>query len=79
MNRLTFMIITLVIMVAMAVYVRGGVEDELVPASPPTPRTHDIRGTHANCLGCHGNIVSSHEEMFGDGNFDNCLSCHQQL
>jgi cytochrome c553 len=79
MNRMTFVILSLVLMGLVGFYVRAGLEQpEPAQRGPATPANHDITGAHANCLGCHGNITASHDERFGAGGYSDCLSCHAQ-
>lgn len=80
MSRTVFLAFALVVMGLLGFFVRAGIEraDPPQQRGPATPATHDIAGVHANCLACHGNIVPSHNEMFGEGNYSDCLSCHPQ-
>jgi hypothetical protein len=80
MNRVMFIVLSLVLVGLIGIFVRAGVErtDPPQQRGPATPAGHDITGVHANCLGCHGNITASHDERFGAGNYSDCLSCHPQ-
>lgn len=80
MSRTVYILIVLLLMGLVGFYVRAGRDRTEPPAQmgPPTPASHDVSGAHANCLACHGNIVSSHDTMFGEGNYDDCLGCHPQ-
>ncbi|MDW7650131.1 MAG: hypothetical protein SCK29_01910 [Bacillota bacterium] len=80
MSRITFIILAVVVMALVGFYVRAGIEPTDPPQAtgPATPAGHDITGAHANCLACHSNIVPSHDEKFGEGAYDDCLSCHPQ-
>lgn len=77
MNRTSFIVVALLLMAAVAFYVRAGIEPTDPPqqTGPATP--HAIDGAYADCLNCHGNITESHDAMFGEGEYDDCLSCHQ--
>ncbi|EEG76371.1 hypothetical protein [Dethiobacter alkaliphilus] len=75
MSRIVFIVIALVLVAAIGLWVRAGIEpDEPGQAGPPTPHATD--GPYENCLGCHGDITGSHDAMFGEGEYDDCLSCH---
>ncbi|MBS3886045.1 MAG: hypothetical protein M1552_02950 [Firmicutes bacterium] len=40
--------------------------------------THPVGGTMSFCLGCHEDIVPSHDAMFTfpEATYNNCLGCH---
>jgi hypothetical protein len=80
MKRLTFIIFSVAVMALLGFYVRAGIDrtDPPQQTGPATPASHDVTGTHANCLACHSNITASHDERFGEGNYSDCLSCHPQ-
>ena len=75
MSRITFIALALVLVGAVAFWVRAGVETpDAGQQGPPTPHATD--GAYANCLNCHSDIADSHDAMFGEGEYDDCLSCH---
>jgi uncharacterized membrane protein YagU involved in acid resistance len=80
MNRIAFVLFSLVVVGLISFFVRAGIErtDPPQQTGPATPADHNIAGVHANCLGCHGDITGSHDAMFGSGNYSDCLSCHPQ-
>jgi hypothetical protein len=73
-----FIALALIVMGAIGFFVRAGIETTDPPqvTGPVTPGWHDVTGAHANCMNCHADIVPYHDEMFGEGNYDNCLGCH---
>ena len=78
MKRTAFLILVLVIMAVVGFYVRTAWEKPEEPqggAAPAVP--HDTTGAYENCRNCHGGIVASHNEQFGEGSYDDCLQCHR--
>ncbi|HHX74046.1 MAG TPA: hypothetical protein GX699_04000 [Firmicutes bacterium] len=79
MKRTTFILLALVLMALVGFYIRAGWDKApKTPQGGDAPATpHETTGAYENCLACHGNITASHNELFGEGNYDDCLKCHK--
>lgn len=70
-----FFLLSLVVMVAFGVYVRGVLLRPKPPADGPVLVSHDLGPRYeGRCDVCHRKVVTFHEKRFGY--FDDCMNCH---